>query len=802
MNWNSLVTSYRFIMKSKIFTVINLTGLTAGLTVSFFLLIYIINELSYDSYHDRPDRIYRVITHMGETVLPYSPSGLPELLNARSGGVAASGGLVKLDFMTGPVTVRSHASYGEQDGFYCADSSILRILRFDLPPEQRRAGLSRPGSILISRSASRTFFGAAEAIGQPLIVTSANITDTLTVTGVFEDLPWNSSLEIDFLAGMDLLKMMLDSMGIDLAAERAAYGDYYLENFMVTTGSGSIREIEEALPGLLDSLGLAAQEISFRFQPIQDIHLGSEEISNDFHKRGNRSSLFYYGSLALAILLLAGINYSILNTARSAMRFKEIGVRKVLGATRRELRMQVLLESILLTSLALPLSFLVLGFAEPYADRMYGYNVQLYTWNMLIYIPLFALITVIIGAISGSYLAIYLSALNPLKALKNQGFTVKRFSLSKVFIVFQLLITLFLLGCVLIIFAQLDYCLNTDSGIRKQNLLIVSFNPAEFRHYPRLRDNLKGKEGVVSVSGSSIIPPSNDFRNIDYTVVREDNTSSTYSLENYYVDNDFFTTLGVGTVAGSDIRQPARDPGDTASAGLPPPVVLNREAAALMELERPIGTSLGAGVVTGIVEDFNIHSFHSKISPAVFTYNPAECSYLVVRCQAGQDAKVRELIRREWEQLAPGLPFRCSTFDDELKLLYTGEKQFGQMVGSFSFLAFLITGMGLFGLALLMIERRLKEIAVRKIFGASDYDILFRMQKEFLIYAAIASVISVPVTWLVMQGWLASFYYRVPMHWYLFVIAILGIILFVSSIIMIRTWTVLRKNLMNVLRYE
>jgi len=796
MNWNSFVTSYRFIMKSKLFTAINLIGLTAGLTVSFFLMIFIINELSYNSYHDKNNRIFRILAHTGDGItISSSPSLLAEILKERSPEVLQSGQIISLIFTTGPVAVQQGQAYVEEDGFYCADPAILDILSFDMLSGDGKAALETPGGVLLSRPTAQRYFGKMDPIGKSIEIKCMGIPVTLTVRGFFEQLPWNSTMDIDFLAGMDLFTKIFLENGIDLAAETQAFADYYAENYILVNDAESITELTEGMPALLDSLGIGKEQVSFTFQNIRDIHLDSEEVSNDFHKKGSRSALFYYGSLALAILLLAGINYAILNTARSALRFKEIGVRKVLGATNKELRTQLLTESMLLTFLALPLSFLVLGLVEPFVDSFYGYDIQIYTWNMLIYIPLFAAITLLIGGISGGYIAFYFSALNPLKALKNELFKRKRFNLSKVFIVFQLVITVFLISCMLIIFAQLDYCMNSNSGIRKENLLIVSFNRGEFTGYPELRDKIRDQKGVMSVSGESKILPTNDNSTISYTVLGKDSVSRTYSMENYIIDSDFFSTLGIEFVAGEDIRLP-----DTTKSKAP--IVINQAAEEMIALQQPVGKTLGKNIIAGVVRDFNIHSFYSRISPAIFALDPAACSYLVIRCRPGMVDLVRQETEAVWKEMAPELPFSCSTFNDELNRMYSDEEKFGQMVASFSFLAFLITGMGLFGLALLMIERRLKEIAVRKIFGASNRDILYRMQKEFLLYALLASVISVPATLYIMHIWLSAFYYRVPQHWYLFVISILFITGFVSSIIMVRTWTILRKNLINVLRYE
>jgi len=793
MMWNSFVTSYRFILKSKTFTAINLIGLTAGLTASFFLLIYIINEFSYDSFHTKSNRIFRIITHTESTSIPFSPSLLPTRLMAGSEGIEKSGRILSLAYLIGEVSVDQQRNFVKAPGFMCADPEILDILTIPLLSGEGQTGLLSKHSVLLSESAALRCFGKTDPVGRNLKIMAGGIPDSLTVTGIFRDLPWNSTIQVDYLAGIDLFEEMMEQFGMDLESESRTYEDYYAEMFILTDRPGRIREIREGIPVLLDSLGLADQHVHYSFQNIRDIYLDSAKILNDFHQKGNPEALFYYGSLALFILLLAGINYSILSTARSALRFKEIGVRKILGATRRTLRIQILIESMMLTFLAFPLSFLVLGIIEPFVDKLYGYEIQLYTVNMLIYIPLFAGITLFIGFFSGAYLALYLSALNPLKAIKNQIYTRQRFNLSKIFIVFQLFITLSLLICMIIIFAQLHYCLNPDTGVRKDHLLIVPVDPEAFPYYPELRDETGKEASVLSLSGSSIIPPSDARTNITHK--SSDTSTTTKFLETYYVDAGFFNTLNIEIVAGGDFNTTI----DTGSLLL---TVLNQEAVSALKLNNPVDTVLGPFKIVGVAEDFSIHSFYNEISPALFIYKPEWCQFMVVRYMPGTEAKTVAAIRQHWDKLAPGLPFVYSTYKDELNRMYNKEQKFSQVVASFAFLAFIITGMGLFGLALLISERRMKETAIRKVFGASNTDILFRMLKEFLIYIGIASLVAIPGTWFLMRYWLSAFYYQVGMHWYLFVIATASVTIFVSAIILLRTYRVLHQHPINALRYE
>ena len=792
MMWNSFVTSYRFILKSKTFTAINLIGLTAGLTASFFLFIYIINELSYNSFYPNKNRIFRTIREASGVKIPLSPSLLITSLQSYTEGIEKTGKIIFLPFQVGPIPVKQNDKFVEENGFICADPEILEIFSIQVISRDDDGGQLDSNSVILSESAALRCFGTKNVVGRQLEINNSGIPFSLNVTGVFQDLPWNSTIQIDYMASMDLFRSLMIGFEIDLDSEVDAFEDTYAESYLLIDRSSRVEEIQAQIPALLDSLGHTDAKLNYRFQNISDIYMDSTDIVNDFHLKGDRDSLFYYASLAIFVLLLAGINYSILSTARSALRFKEVGVRKVLGATKRALRIQILIESMMLTFLAFPLSFLVLGLVEPFMDNLYGYKIQLYTWNMLIYIPLFAGITLFIGFVSGAYLALYLSALNPMKAIKNQIFTRQRFSMSKVFIVFQLLITLSLLICVMIILAQLDYCLHENTGIDKRNLLIVSFDPEEFQDYRKLRDEIKKEKSVIAVSGSSIMPPSNASA---YNPIKFESLEQTISQETYFVDECFFETLGVEIVAGKGISISDVDSNGT-------PTVLNQEAVAELNLPDPLNTRMRPIKIVGIARDFNIHSFYSKINPALFIYAPDKCSFMVVRFQPGTLNETVDGIQRHWEALAPGMPFEYTTFNDALSNIYDQEQKFGQVVASFSFLAFIITGMGLFGLALLISERRMKETAIRKVFGASNTDILFRMQKEFLIYIGIATLIAVPATWILMSYWLSTFYYKTGMHWYLFVISIVSVTIFVSAIILMRTYRVLHQNPFNALRYE
>jgi len=792
--WNSFITSYRFILKSKTYTILNLTGLVAGLTASYILLLFTFNQISYEQFQSKGDRVYRIINKDSKgSKYMLTPFLLGSRLQSESRNIEAAGRIVFMSYFTGPVSVKKNGEFVENPRFICADQEILDILTLKIIRGKVTDCLDMPTSVILSESAASDYFGAEDPVGKALEIRTGGTIDTLIVSGVFEDLPWNSTLKADMVAGTPVLKRILKRFSMDPDVDFKAMDDPSVETFILLRTNGTLAGLLRELPGILKKSGVNVLSSSFSFQNIRNIYLGSTDVVDDMHLRGSKTSIYIYSSLALFILFLAGINYSILSTARSALRFKEIGVRKVLGASRGALRRQVLTESVLLTLMAFLISFLLIGLAEPFMQGLFGYSVKIYSASTLVYIPLFASLAVFIGLLSGAYLSFYLSALNPLLALKNKLLAHKRVNMSKVFTVFQLLITMMLLTSVITIYLQIDLCINSDMGIKKDDLMLIKFDPKEFKFYQQLKAEVKKNPDVLSVSGSSFAPPDNSYSLIS---LKSFSSEEPVTVESYSVDEDFFRTMGIKVVSGTEF-----DKNDTFSRRTK--VIANEEAVKVLGLKKLKGFILPqVNKVVGVVRNVNIHSMYSKVNPTLFIFNPSACKVFTVRCKPGRDKEVLEYVRNSWKSLAPTLPFDYRFFTTELNIMYKKERTLGQVVTAFTVLAFIIMGMGLFGLALLISERKTKETAIRKVFGASNVNILFGMQKEFLIYIAIAAVISVPVTWYVMNRWLDGFFYRITMHWWIYVSSILSITIFVSAIILLRTLNVLRQNPVNALKYE
>ena len=788
-----LITSYRFMVKGKTYTLLNLGGLTAGLMASFILLIFTMNEVNYDRYHHYVDRIYRIVTTDNHgNMHALSAYSLAPDLKDNIHEIETVARITLPDLITGSVFVKWKDVFYKETSFFCADTQFLQLFDVQMVQGSLKNCLGSAHSVIISDETANKYFGKENPIGHPLPIKTAGIEYPLKITGVFKSFPQNSTLQMNVIAGIDFFPSLLSNLVDSTELNRQLKSEPNVETFILLRETGDYKKINSQLSHFIRGRAVNPAFIDLQIQPLKNIYLGSDHIRDMLHKKGNRSSMYIYLSLSLFVLLLAGINYSILSTARSALRYKEIGVRKVLGASRRALSTQILTESVLLTFLSFPVSYLLIGLAEPLLNWMFGYRVEIFSSQMLILIPIFAGITIFIGLISGAYIAFYLSSLNPLQALKNKVISYRRINLSRVFTVFQLLITISLLIAMIMIYRQVHFCTHHSQGIDKNNLIILLFEPGEFNRYRELKQEISAIPGIVSISGSSIMIPDLAVPTIS---AKSDNSGTEIKLEPIVVDSGFFRVMGIPIIAGTDF-----DPADSMKSTHA--YIINETAADIFNIHDITKNFFGGLPVIGIVKDFNVHTMYDKMNPVIFSYDPDALREVVIRYKEGAGPFVNTRIEKIWKSLAPGQAFTSRDFSAETNRMYQKELVFEYVVLSFTILAFIIMGMGLFGLALLISERKTKEIAIRKIYGASNRHILSGLMKEFLIYSAIASSIAIPVTIILLKRWLNTFYYRVDISWWVFVIAIASVTIFVTFIIVTRAIKVIKKNPVNVLKYE
>jgi len=791
---NALVTSYRTIVNNKTYTIINIAGLVLGLTAAFVLLVFAINETGYNTCFPAYKKLYRVIYSDSKGVMiPEGSSLVKQLLITNIPDCKKVARIIQKQYMPDKVKVLTAGVVTDVDDFICADPELFEML--DIGFNRGGIALAKhiPNCIFISETAVHKYFKSEPDLMQKVTLRVGLNQYEMKIAGVFKDLPWNSTITADFITDPAFYQTLLKDAMPDLLPVFNSYDDFSVESVCEFTEGADAATVSAMLPGILKDPGWRSANLRISFQAFKDIYLESADLQNNYQLKGNKLSVYTYSWLAVFILLLAGINYAILSTARSALRFKEIGVRKVLGATKKELRIQILIESVLLTFMALPLALFILGLIDPRITGMPDYTITMYPSNMLKYIAFFAAITVTIGILSGLYVAVYLAGLNPINALKARDYTPGKFNLSKIFIGFQLFITLSLLICMITIYSQIRLCYISNLSISRDNILLVSLKTPDYKKYVSLKSALRKVGGIISFSGTSAFSlPSSTISLVKAMVA--DNKEPIH-IEWISIDNDFFNTLGIPIVRGRDF--------DTASIKRNEvECIFNEEAARVLGLKQPVGFIMNDAKIVGVARDFNIHTLHSRINATNFVFNPYAINTLVVHYKQGRELEVVNDIRSCWEKTYPKIPFTYSFFRQELRSSYKKENNFVMAVAMFTILAFIITGMGLFGLALLISERKTKETAIRKVFGASNFQIIYRMQREFLLYTALATIVAIPVSWALMELWLKEFYYRVNVSIWVMLLCVITVTAFVSAILLFRTLKVLRSNPINALKYE
>ena len=791
---NALVTSYRTIVSNKTYTVINLTGLVLGLTAAFVLLVFAINETSYNQCFPKQKQLYRAI--FKDSKGQASPSGsklVKPLLIRHIYECKAVTRIMHAMFMPARVSVVGSDKIYESPDFICADEEIFGMLDINFTRGDHNVASEKPNRLFISETALKKYFRGDLILLQTIRLLVGKKSYDMALAGVYKDLPWNSTLKADFIADFPFYEKILNEAIPELSPIFNSYHDFSVESLCEFSKGTDVKGLAGRIPSILDEKDWKDAKINISFQSFRDIYLESADFQNNSQLQGNKLSVYTYSWLAVFILLLAGINYAILSTARSALRFKEIGVRKVLGATKTELRIQILIESVLLTLMALPLALFLLGLIDPRITRMPDYTITMHASNMLIYIAFFAGITLIIGVLSGLYVSIYLAGLNPINALKARYFTPGKFNLSKVFIAFQLFITLSLLICMITIYTQIRLCYISNISISRQNILLVPLKAPDFRKYSSIKNNLAGNTDVISCSGTGLISlPSTSINTVKVAVPTSEKP---VIIEWISVDKDFFKTLGIPIVRGRDF--------DTASIRKNEiECIFNEENVRACGLKNPLGMVLKGAEIVGVARDLNFHTLHNRINATSFLYNPYAINTLIIHYKQGREQSVIQNVQTAWEAIYPKIPFKYSFLQKELGHVYKKGNNFVIAVAVFTILAFIITGMGLFGLALLISERKTKETAVRKVFGASNFQIIYQMQKEFLVYTVLATIVAIPVSWLLMDLWLKEFYYRVNISLWVMLLCVVTVTLFVSGILLVRTLKVLRANPVNALKYE
>jgi len=777
---NYFKIAFRNLMKYKFISFINLFGLTVGFTCCLLILTYILNELSYDRYNKNADNIYRITrtfyngngdaTLKLSTISPpfgyYLPTDFPEIQK-----------MTRL-LNIGTTPLRYKDKLLNEQNVYCADENIFDVFTIKVLKGNPATALKNPFTVMLTEETAKKYFGDEDPINKVL---RANNQFDVKVTGIYKDFPSNAHLHPEILLSFSTLK---DSAVYGENNLRTNWGNNSFFTYIMLPKNYNIKNMEARFPAFLDKhmagqeyIGQQASKFTkLELQKLTDIHLHSH-TDYEAEPNGDIKRVYIFSAIALFILLIACINYMNLSTARSALRAREIGIRKVIGARKKELMIQFLGESVLITWTAILIAFGLLYFLLPWLNKVSEQNLSiniLLNWQVLF--PLL-LSPFIVGAIAGLYPALFMSSFQPIKTLKGL-FKVRGNSISfrKVLVVTQFAISIILIITTIIVFQQLRYMQNASLGYDKEHIITMAYNPQLNNGYESFRNTLLQNPNIKDVGRSSRIPTGRLLDGMGASAPGNDSMVPVKADIRYVAtDYDFIPVYGIKLEAG---RNFSRDYGTDTSN-----FVLNEAAVKAIgwnTAQQAVGKNFRYGGVNGhiigVTKDFHFESLHETIAPLIFIMPataPNQSNYNAISIKISREHIPSSLasIQQTWEKYLPDLPYQYTFLDENFDKLYASEQKQETIFTTFSCIAILIACLGLFGLSAFAISQRVKEIGVRKVLGANVSGIVALLSKDFLKLVFVAAVIAFPVAYYAMNSWLKDFAYRINIQWWVFIVA-------------------------------
>ena len=768
---NYIRIALRSLRKNKVYTFINIAGLAVGLSVFWLMSLYIADELSYDRSSVNAGRIYRVV-HSGEWAggqfrLAITPAPFGPALQKDYSEVEAA---ARIDPEGGGVLVYGEKKFPE-GAILFADNSLLDIFHYPFLVGDPRQALASPHSIVLTRSLATKIFGRAEDALNRTINFQQDVPSL--VTGVIEDLPVNSHLQFSALRSMP-----------NIPADN--WQNSYLYTYVLLRKGTDAAKLEARLPGFFDRYLKASMRSSvpgevkyqLQLQPLSSIHLHSD-LDYEISRNSDIRYIYLFSSVALLILLIAVINYINLATARSSVRVKEIGVRRVVGSGRGQLIALFLTESVLFTLIAAVIAAVATGMLIPLFNVLAGKELSIWQFGMPLTLLLLILFSLLVGLTGGIYPALFLSGFRTIPALKGQQGNVHSTVLfRKSLVTFQFVITIVLIAGSSILYWQLHYMLNKDLGFNKDQVLTFHIPNESVRARTEdfktqlLRDPfIEGAAVAGNPIGNNNIG-SNGFQFEEHGEIAQTRRNA----QSFYIDADFLPTMQIRLVQGRNFS--ATNPTDQYGS-----VLVNETLVKELGWEDPIGKRarlktgpdghIGESVVIGVVKDFSIYSLQHKIEPLLLQMPPVpkEKDNLYVRVNRQHIPQALKTIEATYRYFDAASPYEYHFLDENFSLQYASEEKQGRLVLIFTGLAIFIAALGLFGLVTFSVGQRTKEIGIRKVLGASVGGIVALLSWDLIKPVGLAILIATPIAWYIMQRWLRGFAYHVNISLWIFLAA-------------------------------
>ena len=770
---NYFKTAWRSVWKNKTFSSINVIGLTIGLACCLLIALYIQNELSYDKFQVKGNRIARVIMQYsfdGSTesnagnftsvrVASIFPRTFPEVESAIK--MTEYSRVVKYD----------DKLFNEKKFMY-ADSNFFKIFSFKLLKGNSQTALSKPYDVLLTASTAKRYFGNENPIDKTLRV--GNDSNLYRVTGVMQDCPSNSQIQLDLLASFSSLGITSD--------HEDTYWEANYTTYLLLKDRNSIAQLQAKVPSFMkEEMAGKGATINFLLEPFESIHLHSPYDS--FTPNSNVVYIYILAAVALLILIIACSTYINLGTARSLERAKEVGVRKVIGAVRKQLFFQFMIESVLLCLFSVVLSLAVSAILLPFFNTLTERQLELSNLFSVPFILFSVAVTLLISFVAGFYPALILTRFQPVKVLKGAfKNTASGQVLRKSLIIFQFVISVFLIIATFIIQQQLYFIQHKKLGYNREHVLVLPLDNKMLAKLDLIKNEFKTNADVINVSRCVRSPVEGGGGYNMRSAVMPDNQQVAVTANP--VDEDYINTVGLQLVAGSNFtQQDVKDVTPDSQELRTYHFILNESAAKQLGWtpKEAVGKKMfldnsRPGYVSGVVKDFNFQSLHSPIKPFVL-FPELWGRELLVKLSGSHLSQTISFLKSKWKDLVPDRPFEYHFLDEDYDKLYQSESRLGEVMKIFTSAGILLACFGLFGLSSYAIEQRRKEIGIRKVLGASAANITNLLATNFIKLVLVAFVIAVPIAWIVMNKWLENFAYRINISWMVFIIAGLAVMI-------------------------
>lgn len=776
---NYLKTAVRSLLKQRIYSVINVLGLSTGIASCLLIVMFVRDEFSYDKFHDRADRIFKVALERkypnhstNYAIIPHSFADVMMRDFPEVEEVIKIGGPVN-NVVVNYTDRQNNVKQFEENFIIFSDSNFFNVFTIPVVKGDPGKALRNNNDIVVTQSTARRYFGTDEAVGKTLRFFNQDF----IVSAVCQDVPENSHMKFDFMA-----KWTDQNFG----GRGPNFTGFTSHVYLVLKPGADSRAVENKFPKMVDTYAAAQIEQAlgkswadykkegngYRYflQPLSGVHLDPAHIEGKMRPGGNINYVYFLMAIAALILVIACINFMNLATARSAERAREVGVRKTMGSVRGQLISQFLIESVLLSFIATIAAVVLMYLALPAFNNLTAKQLSFQASPPMM--VLLVSLSVIVGVMAGSYPAFFLSGFNPVVVMKGK-FTgnSKGAWLRNGLVVFQFFISIVLIVGTLVVSSQMRFMQNKNLGYDREQILVVERLFALENRAQTFIDELKRMPDVEHAAGAfSMLGREGDFFGAFWT---PEGSNEILTTKNMGIDDDFASTIGFEFVDGHGY---SRETNDSLY------IILNETAVKVMGLTDPVGKKLSQVndnvrihyTIIGIIRDFNFQSLRDPVTPLTiqniesFNGRPA---YAYIKVKGKNLASVVSRTESKWREIAPGQPFKYVFLDQNLKAQYEAEERSGQIFAIFSGLAIIIACVGLFGLAAYTASLRTKEIGIRKVMGASAFSVVLLLSKDFTRLVLTAFVLATPLAWYVMDSWLKGYAYRVSLGFEIFILA-------------------------------